>query len=59
MNDDTELLNKALSYIDDHLQRLSRKKASFLGGDAGPLAVGAVLYHKLGQKDESEKCIQR
>ena len=28
-------------------------------GDAGPLALGAILYHKIDNKSESDKCLKR
>lgn len=41
------------------LQRLKNRRHTFLCGDAGPLAIGAVVCHKLGEENESEKLIAR
>jgi len=40
-------------------RRLKGHRFSFLCGDAGPLALGAVLYDKLGKETESTDCIKR
>ncbi|RZB66625.1 lanC-like protein 2 [Asbolus verrucosus] len=39
------------------LERLKKKRLSFLCGDAGPLAIGAVIDYKLG-KNSYFKCIE-
>ena len=54
-----EDLLEALSYIEKPLRHLKRRRVTFLCGDAGPLAVGAVLYHRLGRKDKSADCLKR
>jgi hypothetical protein len=59
LDSDEKMLRKSLGYIEESLQHLKMKKVSFLGGDSGPLAIAAVLYHKLGQHNDSQKCIQR
>ncbi|KAI0227925.1 LanC-like protein 2 [Lamellibrachia satsuma] len=52
-------LKRAITYIERPLRHLKRKKVTFLCGDAGPLAVGAVLYHRLGQQEKCEDCLNR
>ena len=52
-------LKRALYYLEEPLENLKRKKHSFLCGDPGPLALGAVIYEKLGKKDESKECLKR
>ena len=52
-------LKSALSYVEHPLRHLKRKKATFLCGDAGPLALGAVLYHRIGHQDKCEDCLHR
>ncbi|EGV91649.1 LanC-like protein 2 [Cricetulus griseus] len=44
--DQTYLL-RSLDYVKRTLRNLSGRRVTFLCGDAGPLAVGAVIYHKL------------
>ena len=50
-------LQKALDTVQPSLSRLAGKRVSFACGDAGPLAVAAVAYNKLGQDKESQECI--
>ncbi|KAK2183154.1 hypothetical protein NP493_322g01013 [Ridgeia piscesae] len=52
-------LKRALSYVEHPLRHLKRKKATFLCGDAGPLALAAVLYHRIGHQDKCEDCLNR
>lgn len=33
------------------------KDISFLCGDSGPLAIGAVLFHKVGKPERMKECI--
>ena len=56
---DPELLKQGLFYVERPLRHLSGRRISFLCGDAGPLAVGAVLYHRLGKHDKQQHCVQR
>ncbi|XP_049867292.1 lanC-like protein 2 [Pectinophora gossypiella] len=46
--DPSENLLNALSYL--NLDQLKGRRISFLCGDAGPLAIAAVISHKLGPK---------
>ncbi|XP_038045099.1 lanC-like protein 2 [Patiria miniata] len=41
------------------LQRLRGRRHTFLCGDAGPLAVGAVVLSKLGRASESQACVDK
>lgn len=41
------------------LNRLKNRRHTFLCGDAGPLAVGAVVCHKLEEHDECQKLIEK
>ncbi len=50
---------RALELIARPLRHLKGRRVTFLCGDAGPLALGAVLYEKLGQKKESTDCLRR
>ena len=54
-----EYLEDALDYLKEPLQHLKRRRSTFLCGDGGPLALGAVIYHKLGQKNRSQECVKR
>jgi hypothetical protein len=41
------------------LSRLKNHRVSYLNGDAGPLAIGAMLYHSQGAEKKSQHCIER
>ena len=56
---DNSSLEKALYYVEKPLRHLKGRNVSFLCGDAGPLAIGAILYKKIGDTDKSQKCVQR
>ncbi|XP_023494838.1 lanC-like protein 2 isoform X6 [Equus asinus] len=56
--DQTYLL-RSLDYIKRTLRNLNGRRVTFLCGDAGPLAVGAVVYHKLKSDSESQECITK
>lgn len=42
-----------------NLRKLKYKRYSFLCGDAGPLAIGAVVCHRLKEKQEAQKWIEK
>uniref|UniRef100_A0A3B3USX0 LanC lantibiotic synthetase component C-like 2 (bacterial) n=1 Tax=Poecilia latipinna TaxID=48699 RepID=A0A3B3USX0_9TELE len=52
-------LQRALDYVKRAMRILNGRKVTFLCGDAGPLAVGAVVYHKLNNNTESKDCVSR
>ncbi|XP_077428663.1 glutathione S-transferase LANCL1 [Vanacampus margaritifer] len=53
-------LQKALEHVGRSLKCLSRcRDVTFLCGDAGPLAVAAVVYHQLQMPGEADECIRR
>ncbi|XP_032499304.1 lanC-like protein 2 isoform X4 [Phocoena sinus] len=56
--DQTYLL-RSLDYVKRTLRNLNGRRVTFLCGDAGPLAVGAVVYHKLRSDYESQECITK
>ncbi|KAK1334751.1 hypothetical protein QTO34_004317 [Cnephaeus nilssonii] len=56
--DQTHLL-RSLDYVKRTLRNLSGRRVTFLCGDAGPLAVGAVVYHRLRSEGESQECIAK
>uniref|UniRef100_UPI0016598ADA lanC-like protein 2 n=1 Tax=Halichoerus grypus TaxID=9711 RepID=UPI0016598ADA len=56
--DQTHLL-RSLDYVKRTLRNLNGRRVTFLCGDAGPLAVGAVVYHKLRSDCESQECITK
>lgn len=41
------------------LSKLKKHRVSYLNGDAGPLAIGAILYHTQGAEAKSQHCIDR
>ncbi|XP_073318548.1 glutathione S-transferase LANCL1 [Pagrus major] len=53
-------LQKALEYVEHSLRCLTRRHdITFLCGDTGPLAVAAVVYHRLQRVQETDECINR
>lgn len=56
---DQGYLKRALPLVERQLKSLRERHFSFLCGDVGPLAVGAVLYHRLGREDDSQKLLNR
>lgn len=53
-------LHKALDYVSRSLQCLTRRHdVTFLCGDAGPLAVAAVVYSRMQRAQEASDCISR
>lgn len=56
---DPAYLQMAHGYVKQSLNSLSKRSITFLCGDAGPLAVGAVVYHKMNNEKQAEDCITR
>ncbi|CAI5674029.1 unnamed protein product [Oreochromis niloticus] len=52
-------LHRALDYVKRTMRILNGRKVTFLCGDAGPLAVGAVVHHKLNNTTDSKECLSR
>ncbi|XP_017292405.1 lanC-like protein 2 [Kryptolebias marmoratus] len=52
-------LQRALDYVKRAMRILNGRKVTFLCGDAGPLAVGAVVHHKLNNSADSKDCLSR
>nr|XP_040022699.1 lanC-like protein 2 isoform X2 [Gasterosteus aculeatus aculeatus] len=52
-------LQRALDYVKRTMRILNGRKVTFLCGDAGPLAVGAVVHHKLNNAADSQDCLSR
>uniref|UniRef100_A0A8C5PBB2 Glutathione S-transferase LANCL1 n=1 Tax=Leptobrachium leishanense TaxID=445787 RepID=A0A8C5PBB2_9ANUR len=52
------LLLKAQDYVRRSLRCLTRRDVTFLCGDAGPYAIGAAVFQKLGCSNEAEDCIK-
>ncbi|XP_029924760.1 glutathione S-transferase LANCL1 isoform X3 [Myripristis murdjan] len=53
-------LQKALDYVSRGLKCLTRRHdVTFLCGDAGPLAVAAVVYYRLQRPQEADEFINR
>lgn len=57
--EDDTFLFKAKELIDKALTRVKGDDISFLLGDAGPLAMGAVIYHKLQDSGQLNDLIKR
>ncbi|XP_077410603.1 lanC-like protein 2 [Vanacampus margaritifer] len=58
-SNDVAHLQRALDYVKRSMRILNGRKVTFLCGDAGPLAVGAVVHHKLGNTADSNDCLSR
>lgn len=56
---DQVYLQRCLDYAKRILRNLNGRRVTFLCGDAGPLAVGAVVHHKLQNEKESNDCIMK
>lgn len=56
---DPAYLQRAQEYVKKSLSCLTKRSITFLCGDAGPLAVAAVVYHKLQNEKQAEDCIAR
>lgn len=54
-----QYLETGLKYMKGQLHHLKGRRFTFLCGDAGPLAVGAVIYHLLKKPEKSHSCISR
>ncbi|KAM8823866.1 lanC-like protein 2 [Spinachia spinachia] len=52
-------LQRALDYVKRTMRILNGRKVTFLCGDAGPLAVAAVVHHKLNNTADSQDCLSR
>lgn len=55
--DNKAYLKKAASFVSLALKNMRHKRVTFLCGDAGPLAVGAAIYHICGEMDKAETCV--
>lgn len=57
---DPSFLQRALEHVSHSLRCLTRRHdVTFLCGDAGPLAVAAVVYYRLQRAQEADECISR
>lgn len=56
---DRSQLECAISYLKHPLRQLKGRRFSFLCGDAGPLALAAVIYYKLGNEAMAEDCVKK
>lgn len=52
-------LQRALDYVKRTLRNLNGRRVTFLCGDAGPLAVGAVVHHRLNNTADSQECLTK
>uniref|UniRef100_A0A8C5HKQ7 LanC like 2 n=1 Tax=Gouania willdenowi TaxID=441366 RepID=A0A8C5HKQ7_GOUWI len=59
VSQDASYLQRALDYVKRAMRTLNGLKVTFLCGDAGPLAVGAVVHHKLSNTSDSNDCLSR
>jgi lantibiotic modifying enzyme len=57
--DKDQHLHKAVELLNPILRQLSTRHVTFLCGAAGPLAVGAVVYHYLNSEHDSQRCIKQ
>jgi lantibiotic modifying enzyme len=54
-----QYMSKAKSLIDLALKQLDGRVITFLCGDAGPLAIAAVIYHNAGDQKNANSCIEK
>ncbi|XP_061821075.1 lanC-like protein 2 [Nerophis lumbriciformis] len=59
VSNEASYLQRALDYVKRSMRILNGRKVTFLCGDAGPLAVGAVVHHKLGNTADSKDCLTK
>lgn len=59
VTEEESYLQRSLDYVKRILRNLNGRRLTFLCGDAGPLAVGAVVYHKLKNDGESKECVTK
>ncbi|XP_005941323.1 lanC-like protein 2 isoform X1 [Haplochromis burtoni] len=59
VSNEASYLHRALDYVKRTMRILNGRKVTFLCGDAGPLAVGAVVHHKLNNTTDSKECLSR
>ena len=52
-------LERASAILEELCKHLSGRRVTFLCGAAGPLALNAVVQHKLGQEDKTRKLITK
>lgn len=52
-------LEQASAILEELCKHLSGRRITFLCGAAGPLALNAVVQHKLGQDDKVRKMIRK
>ena len=52
-------LERASAILEELCKHLSGRRVTFLCGAAGPLALNAVVQHKLGQGDKTKKMIAK
>lgn len=54
-----DYLQQAIQYLKEPLLHPQGRRHTFLCGDAGPLALGAYIYHKIGDERSSLHCISK
>ncbi|KAI5106537.1 lanC-like protein 2 [Silurus meridionalis] len=52
-------LQRSLDYVKRALRNLNGRKVTFLCGDAGPLAVAAVVHHRLKNQADLQECLTK
>ncbi|XP_017334923.1 lanC-like protein 2 isoform X1 [Ictalurus punctatus] len=56
---DSSHLQRSLDYVKRTLRNLNGRKVTFLCGDAGPLAVAAVVHHRLKNQADSKEFLTK
>lgn len=59
VSQESSYLQRALDYVKRTMRILNGRRVTFLCGDAGPLAVAAVVYHQLQKMSEMQECLSR
>ena len=52
-------LKTALSHVEPFLTNIKLRRPSFVCGEAGVLAVAAVLLNQLNMKEKTEDCVKK
>ncbi|KAL1463038.1 hypothetical protein WDU94_014830 [Cyamophila willieti] len=55
----SKYLDKAQKLIERALRHLKRRRFSFLNGDAGSLAVSALIYEALGKQEQAKDSVEK
>ncbi|XP_041479095.1 lanC-like protein 2 isoform X2 [Lytechinus variegatus] len=58
-NKTEDYLKMCYEYVKRPLRHLKGRRVTFMCGDAGPLTVGGLFYHRTGNQSEMRHCINK